>query len=177
MLEKEKPIKNNKLYPLILGLILILFSSLIIFTRPALWEFFDFSKTGQIGDTIGGITAPIINIVGAILIYISFKAQINANKIQFKLLYEEIQNQQKDKNFQVTLELFQSLKNDYQNVNYNSFSGQAALNSYSNEIQTYWDEQRFINHTKKPIYADWKFLLAQYEFNYIIRIVSIPSKG
>lgn len=41
---------------------------------------FDFSTTGQIGDTIGGITAPFINIAAAILVYLSFKEQIKANK-------------------------------------------------------------------------------------------------
>lgn len=39
-----------------------------------------FSDTGQIGDTIGGITAPFVGLLGALLVYKSFKAQIEANK-------------------------------------------------------------------------------------------------
>lgn len=31
----------------------------------------DFTQTGQIGDTVGGITAPINGLLGAILIYIT----------------------------------------------------------------------------------------------------------
>ncbi|NII83115.1 hypothetical protein [Pedobacter sp. SG908] len=36
----------------------LLFVSLFLFTRKAWWSSWDFSATGQIGDTIGGITAP-----------------------------------------------------------------------------------------------------------------------
>jgi len=60
-----------------------------IFTRPAFLSSWNFSDTGQIGDTIGGITAPIINLIGAILVYISFRAQIEANRIQAKALADE----------------------------------------------------------------------------------------
>ncbi|WP_313580484.1 hypothetical protein [Chishuiella sp.] len=38
-------------------------------------------STGVIGDTIGGITAPISNIIGAILVYLALKAQVKANEI------------------------------------------------------------------------------------------------
>lgn len=32
------------------------------------WDFFDFSSTGSIGDTIGGISAPIIGLVSILLL-------------------------------------------------------------------------------------------------------------
>lgn len=69
--------------------ILLLFMSLYLFTRPAFFESWDFSETGQIGDTIGGITAPIINILGALLVYISFREQVKANQIQTNALKAE----------------------------------------------------------------------------------------
>jgi uncharacterized protein (DUF952 family) len=43
--------------------------------------------TGAIGDTIGGITAPIVGLMGAILVYYALREQIKANEIindQFK---------------------------------------------------------------------------------------------
>jgi hypothetical protein len=40
-----------------------------------------FMGTGQIGDTIGGLTAPFLSLLGALLIYLSFKEQIEANDI------------------------------------------------------------------------------------------------
>ena len=42
----------------------------------------DFTNTGQIGDTIGGITAPIIGLVSIILLYITFREQREFNKKQ-----------------------------------------------------------------------------------------------
>lgn len=58
-----------------------------LFTRTT--GIIDFSRTGEIGDTIGGITAPIIGLLSAILIYLSFKAQTEANIIQMMLLGQE----------------------------------------------------------------------------------------
>lgn len=49
------------------------------FTRPY-FSVYNLGKTGQIGDTIGGITSPFINGIGAILIYIAFKEQVNSSK-------------------------------------------------------------------------------------------------
>lgn len=43
---------------------------------------------GDIGDAIGGITAPIFAFLGAVLVYLSFQAQIEANKT----LKKEIEN-------------------------------------------------------------------------------------
>lgn len=81
MNDKEKEIKKTlKLGATLLwiGIPLCLITPLI-FTLPS--GFVDFSTTGSIGDTIGGITAPFINILGAILIFLALKAQIQANLI------------------------------------------------------------------------------------------------
>lgn len=48
-----------------------------------------FKDTDAIGDTIGGITAPFLNLAGAVLIYLSFSQQMEANKIQFNALKED----------------------------------------------------------------------------------------
>jgi len=52
------------------GLILVLPSLL---TRK--WDWIDFSLTGQIGDTIGGITAPVIGITTILLVYLTYSSQ------------------------------------------------------------------------------------------------------
>lgn len=70
--------KYAKLF-LIVGLFLIVFSPWL-FTRDAFFISFG-QKSGYIGDTIGGITSPIINFLGAILVYLSFSEQIKANQI------------------------------------------------------------------------------------------------
>ncbi len=56
------------------------------FTRD--WTDISFRDTGNIGDTIGGITAPFLSFFGSILVYLALKAQIDAN--------EQINDQFKD---------------------------------------------------------------------------------
>lgn len=144
------------------GLIIILFVSVFIFTREVIWDTFDYSNTGEIGDTIGGITAPVINLIGAILIFISFKAQINANEIQTDLINKELENQKQDRNFQVTFELFKMLKEDFNNLSFKEYEGHSALNVFANEVKKVKDKNAFSNHSKKPIYHEWKFLINEY---------------
>lgn len=71
----------------------------------------DFRATGQIGDTIGGITAPIIGLVSAILIYLSFSAQVKANMII-----------QQESNFKYILDEFEKVKSSFKRVKY-SYTG------------------------------------------------------
>lgn len=62
--------------------ICIIFSFLapIIFTgNSSKWNF---SETGQIGDTIGGIMNPFISIAGVISTFMAFLMQVRANEIQ-----------------------------------------------------------------------------------------------
>src|SRR5690606_38694642 len=53
------------------------------------WFGVDFSKTGQIGDTIGGILGPFIAIAAAILTFLAFWVQFKANEQQKKDLQIE----------------------------------------------------------------------------------------
>ena len=39
-------------------------------------------ETGSVGGTIGGLTASFVNLLAVLLVYKSFKAQVNANKLQ-----------------------------------------------------------------------------------------------
>ena len=63
--------------------VLLLALSLLpmLLSLPAFLSYLDFSSTGEIGDTIGGITAPFISVFAAILIFNAFKAQIKANEL------------------------------------------------------------------------------------------------
>lgn len=62
---------------LIAGVVCMLVAP-FLFTRSG---YISFEKTGQIGDTIGGITAPVTSLVGAILVFLALRAQIVANEI------------------------------------------------------------------------------------------------
>jgi len=74
--------KNIMLF-LVLGLFLIVFTPYLL-TRSTIFESLNFTETGQIGDTIGGITSPFMNLVGSILVFLALKEQIEANKISQK---------------------------------------------------------------------------------------------
>ncbi|MBF9252341.1 hypothetical protein I2I11_03460 [Pontibacter sp. 172403-2] len=77
---------------IVLGLIILVIPPLL--KLPAISKFFDFSSAGQVGDTIGGITAPFINAIGAILVFLAFKEQIKANNlIKEQQLFQHIQEQ------------------------------------------------------------------------------------
>jgi len=66
---------------------LLLVGGLVILIMPFLLtghffhERFNFSETGQIGDTIGGITAPFLNLIGAFLVFYALQAQVKANEL------------------------------------------------------------------------------------------------
>ncbi len=80
-------VKNNIPQTILIFAILSIIAPFIL-TRK--WNLIDFTETGQIGDTIGGITAPILNLLNAVLIYIAFTEQLNANKLlQFQIESEK----------------------------------------------------------------------------------------
>lgn len=55
---------------------------------------FNFSETGQIGDTIGGITAPFLNLIGAFLVFYALKAQVKANELVQRQIDKENDNKE-----------------------------------------------------------------------------------
>ncbi len=62
----------------------LLIGSILTFAVPFIVPFLnlDFLKdSGAIGDTIGGITSPISQLVGSILLFLALKAQLDANTI------------------------------------------------------------------------------------------------
>lgn len=65
---------------LFVGGLVILITPFVL-TGHYFYERFNFSETGQIGDTIGGITAPFMNLIGAFLIFYALKAQVKANEL------------------------------------------------------------------------------------------------
>ena len=62
--------------------VLLSFMGVIVFTQPALNQQLNVSDKGNIGSAIGGITAPIIGIGTAVLLYLAFMKQVESNKEQ-----------------------------------------------------------------------------------------------
>ncbi|WP_074406653.1 hypothetical protein [Aquimarina megaterium] len=152
----------------IVGMIILLVSSVYLFTRPAIFSSFVLLEKGEIGDTIGGITAPITNIIGAVLVYWSFKAQIDANKKQFDILKSEINESNKDRNYELVINLFKDLKEDYHRISTNegSRTGSSALYFFiERHKQVAGSDPVFKKdslYEHKNIRYGWEFILHRY---------------
>ena len=78
-IERENKVFIGATMMILLGFVLILTLPYIL-TRNHGW--FDFTETGQIGDTIGGITAPFIAVCSAYITFRAFWVQYTYNKKQ-----------------------------------------------------------------------------------------------
>lgn len=67
-----------------LAFLLIIFSFFApyLFTGESSCNRYDFTQTGPIGDTIGGLMNPFIAIAGVIMTFLAFLMQVRANEIQ-----------------------------------------------------------------------------------------------
>lgn len=107
----------------------------------------DFTNTGQIGDTIGGITAPIIGLTSAILIYLSFTAQIKANEIIQEEAKKTNTLAQQQANFNYLVEEFERMKDKFsdfthENLRGDEFTGYYALRALARDAERYIEEAK-----------------------------------
>ncbi len=112
---------------LIFGLFL-LFIIPIALTRHSFWSIFDFTQTGQIGDTIGGITGPVVNLIAAILVYLSFQQQILANEIQINLINQEKEKERAKVDKELLLLFYNEIKESLNKLEYRSVNKTALQN-------------------------------------------------
>jgi hypothetical protein len=88
---------RTKLTPFVISL-LILAGSLyvfapfapLLFTNSVVSDYFKFTTTGQIGDTIGGLMSPFINLSAVIVTGLAFYMQYRANKLQVQIFTDQI---------------------------------------------------------------------------------------
>ena len=107
-MSKQKE-NNTSKWLIGIGITLAVFAlfSPFIFTRDCLFDSVNFSNTGPIGDTIGGLTAPFIGVASVICMYFAFRMQLDANKImQSQFERNQFENQ-----------FFEMLKTHKENVN------------------------------------------------------------
>ena len=75
----------------------------------------DFTKTGHIGDTIGGVMGPFIAMAGVFLTFVAFLMQVRANEIQREQLHKSFNLKQLEHKIE-SLHALQLLHIDVQNV-------------------------------------------------------------
>ena len=105
-----------------IGKIVILATGLIVGLPILLTQtpfvLFDFSKTGHVGDTIGGIASPVIGIVSILLIYLTYNSQkeeLHETKEELKMTRQTAERQQFDSTFFNSLRLYNQV---VENISY-----------------------------------------------------------
>lgn len=131
-------IEGNKTRKIALGWLIAggicLLIAPILFSRHG--GLFSFQDTGEIGDTIGGITAPITGFLGAYLVYLALRAQIIANNIIIEQFNEQKLAEYNHKKFEIINSQITSLNDEINNLSYRSIrnnrtidvKGSAAIN-------------------------------------------------
>lgn len=92
---KDKSYNHDRMDVIFLIVILFLIVVIVpyIFTLPVFNVYkSNQGSTGEIGDTIGGLTAPFINGIGAILVYLAFKEQVKSTQQTRNLEISKIVN-------------------------------------------------------------------------------------
>jgi hypothetical protein len=72
-----------------------------------------YKDAGPIGDMFAGLTMPIITLVSILLLFFSFREQLEANKIQTKALQEEIKRSNTLKELDQILDLLGDIKKEF----------------------------------------------------------------
>lgn len=116
---QDKDFKKIAKY-FVIGIVLIIVLPFIL-TRSAVYDIFDYSKTGGIGDTLGGIMGPFIAILASALTFLAFWVQYKFNQTQsrqFKIqnsqlaeqsrLLEKQSKQLEQQSTQISVERFES---------------------------------------------------------------------
>ena len=96
--DKIQEVKNwDTITKWILGiaafLLIFAFIAPALFVSKAFTPKLDFSQTGPIGDTLGGIMNPFIALVGILLTFLAFYMQIKANQIQKQLFLDGLKTE------------------------------------------------------------------------------------
>jgi hypothetical protein len=114
----------------IVGFVLLVIAFVFAFSRQFFTSVFGVQSVAEVAEILGGLTAPVIGVVGAILIYISFREQVKANAIQFQTLTEQ-------RDLELLYRFYEELKEDLQlmqGVYGPQYSQPAILDSFMNYI-------------------------------------------
>lgn len=144
-------LRNNK--PFVIAMVLVLIMPVVL-TCHSLCSCFDFSGTGQIGDTIGGVTAPIIGLISVYLLVRTLNEQLTFNKLQATL--------QKDEQFRATL--FQLMKDQREIAQSLSVSYHCLTKKTTKETKVSLEGYKF-------------FRAARYELSLIFSSMDLPYRS
>lgn len=164
--------KRRSRWILLLGILLVVVSPIFLI-QPSILQFF--SGKGDIGNSIGGITGPFVGLIGAILVYLSFEQQIEANQTQRKALRNEIMLNQIKSEYETLDKHLTEIKDEFYKLKYRRgllaiqlnhphkgsiLEGGDAIEAYSHDIKNYGDQ----------IYLDT--IEFEYSFRYFFLLIN-----
>jgi hypothetical protein len=136
-MEEEKKISlNDKIVNLVsnnivwvfLGFIVIVIILPRLFIGTSKIGFLDNLKPNEIGDAIGGMTAPIIGLFSAFLVYIAFREQKKANEIQLDLIKEQKKSSKEEREYRYILDKISSIEKNILNFEFTEINNKDKEN-------------------------------------------------
>ena len=113
---KRQTIRRSRNWAIFWGIILLIFSVTIILI-PILHVNWYYPKgyslkTGVTGDTLGGMTAPFVGLLGAFLVFLALRAQIAANN----LIRDQLEDQKEENEIQKRITIRQNFEITFFNL-------------------------------------------------------------
>ena len=125
--KEQRTILDYPNYALIFGIIFIGLAlasvSILFFTQYSNFG----PNTGTIGDTIGGLTAPVFSLIGSILVFISFREQYIANRTQKLALDNEINRSNSNNQYNQITELITEIRNEINRLEFEHVNAPAGM--------------------------------------------------
>lgn len=164
--------QKEKIEKLIKRLLTIAFILVIIsFIAPYFltnFSILDFTGTGEIGDTLGGIMNPFIAIAGVIVTYLAFYMQYKANQYQREQFEIQLTKEKEQFRQELDLQKEQFLKNQFENQFYEMLRVHRENVNDLTYKEVYIDLDNINNSfiTKNDINGikTFPFLLTEFEF-------------
>ncbi len=143
---------------LVISILILIFSffSPKIFTSPSTEFANDFTGTGEIGDTIGGLVSPFIALTGVLLTFLAFYMQIKANQIQIKQFNKSLQKEKERRIFNEKIDCFNKislLKVDLESITKDISQKSRSLKVYFEKEKQFPYEGNVLFRTPSKIYT------------------------
>lgn len=103
----------------------------------------NFAGLGTVGDTIGGIAGPLLNLAGMLIVYFSLQEQLNANTTQYNALQLEIKRTSSELVLKTTEQIIESAGSEIQQCLADIRSVASQISNIDEKINT----QRFLTNT------------------------------
>lgn len=119
-----------------------------------------FIETGPIGDTIGGITGPVLNFTGLLVVYLSLREQFLSNQIQIRNFNEEQQRNARENTINTAFKIIDDLRTETYRIR-----GQIKFQeSFPDGIAHHIDTSKFPDFEEVNFSKEQKLLRVQVTF-------------